>query len=75
MKTKHIFKVQIPLVSSHECPPALIYNEDRSILDEVPITSKLRALFPEDVFKIYVHGTIDDAGVVDLNEVVGEQEW
>jgi len=36
MTTGEIFKVQRALVSNEENPPVMIYNEDRSIMGNVP---------------------------------------
>lgn len=72
---EHIFKVQIPIVSNVIEPDALVYNEDRSILEEVPVTMELQELFPPGVAKIYVKGTYNQKGEIDLQEVVEDQPW
>lgn len=37
-----IFKIQMPLSSNDTNPPALIYNEDRSIQGHIEITPELK---------------------------------
>ena len=36
-----IVKVQVPLSSNEEDPPALVYNKDRSVQHGVPVTWEL----------------------------------
>ena len=72
---QHIFKVQIPLSTNMDHEEVLIYNKDRSILDQREVTPELLALFPEGVYKIYVKGTFSQSGVIDLIQRVADQEW
>lgn len=72
---EHIFKVQVPLTSNTTSPPALVYNEDRTVLKEIPITSEMMQLFPEGAVKVYVKGTIDRNGDIDLQQRVKDQDW
>lgn len=78
MSKEHIFKIQLPLVTNAPVELALVYNEDRSFMGEIPITNDLRALFPPDTFKIFATGTINNKGVVNLSGTVyqaDELEW
>lgn len=67
-----IFKVQKPVGGAPH--PALIYNEDRSILGEVPMTPELTTLM-KGSYKIYVKGYIDDDGMLFIDEKVNNQIW
>ncbi len=73
-KKEQIFKVQLPLYTNAPEPQAHVYNEDRSFIGEVPITEDLKSLFPPGVFKIFVTGTIDDKGVVDVGGAVYQED-
>ncbi len=73
-KAKHIFKIQLPLSTSLKIPEALIYNEDRSVMGQIPITEDLRSLFPPGVFKIFVTGTIDDEGALNATGTVYQED-
>lgn len=69
-----IFKLQLPLASNEDAPPALLYNEDRSILHFVPVTPEVKELFADGEYKIYIKGRLK-RGTVLIDEIVGEQEW
>lgn len=78
LKKLEIFKVQIPVSTnaparSERC---LIYNEDRSIEEMLPIRGLLR-YFKKGVYKRYMYGFVDDQGVLQLFDLprLKEQNW
>lgn len=76
MSTGIIFKLQRSLVSNEADPPVLIYNEDRSIMDQVPATQDILDLFPPDVFKIFIKGSFSKGEVyVDTVYMPEEYDW
>lgn len=68
-----IFKVQRAI----DPPDAevLVYNEDRSIMGQFPMTEELLTWFG-DKYKLYIEGVFNEStGRIDLIRVVEEQEW
>ena len=77
-----VFKLQRSIETTHDFEQAFIYNEDRSIMGQMALTDDVKRLFPEepiegigDEYKIFVKGTIDSKGVIDITEVTDYQEW
>ena len=56
---RQIFKLQLPLFSTAENPPMLVYNKVRSIEGEIDITDEIRQLFPPGEAKIFAEGVFD----------------
>lgn len=73
-KKVECFKLQRPLNVTSSTPMVLIYNEDRSLYGEMPLTNEVLQLMG-DSFKIYVSGFIDSKGVLHIEEKVGRQGW
>lgn len=69
------WKLQLPLFTSIAVPECLIYNEDRSSVGQLPVTPEIEALFPRGIVKIFVRGTMDKWGVVDIKERVPDEDW
>ncbi|MCK5923543.1 MAG: hypothetical protein KAG66_21590 [Methylococcales bacterium] len=72
---KTIVKIQRPLESSVDlaAAPALIYNEDRSVTFEVPM-SEIGHLFQGGEPKVY-HKAVIKKGVFKALERVADQPW
>lgn len=77
-----VFKLQRSIETTEDFEQALLYNEDRSIMGQVTLSDEVRALFPDEPIegiglphKIFVKGTIDKQGVVDIKEVTDWQDW
>lgn len=73
-KNPEVFKIQVPLHSSKENPPLLIYNRNRSIFFQMGITEGLQELIGDDS-KIYVLGYIDGNNVFQIIRKVESQRW
>ncbi len=75
MKTiTNIVKIQRPLMTNGQGRlSALIYNEDRSIMTEVPL-EEFSHLFKNDEFKIY-HRFKRKNGNFIIKERVKDQNW
>ena len=73
-KNPEVFKIQVPLQSSEENPPLLIYNRSRSIFFQMNITEGLQELIGDDS-KIYVLGYIDGNNVFQIIRKVESQRW
>lgn len=81
-----IVKVQIPIVSTDPNVGVLVYNEDRSIMQELPIRSKseLKTLKREmqkgecgelyDGLKNYFYAKKDGKGLI-ITGLAPEQDW
>ena len=67
-----IFKLQRPMGMTGG--PILIYNRNRSIFSQIPITQEI-AKYMGISYKIYVKGYIDSDGILQINEKVGAQRW
>jgi hypothetical protein len=70
---KFIVKVQRPLAGSVSDPPALVYNEDRSLMQYVPFNYMLRSRMGDDL-KQYWWAYVQ-AKVLYLDRPAPEQEW
>lgn len=77
-----VFKLQRSIETTADFEQALLYNEDRSIIGQMALTEEVLELFPdEDIegigtpYKIFVKGTIDVHGVVDITEVTDFKDW
>ena len=71
-----IFKIQRPLSTNvPEDSPALIYNQDRSVEQQFPISPELSRYFEPFEFKVYVYGEVDDQGTLQLHDKAEQQEW
>ena len=69
-----IFKVQRPICSSESNAPILIYNKDRSIYYQMPISQEI-AKFMGTSYRIYIKGYINNDGILQIIEKVGNQPW
>lgn len=68
-----IVKVQIPIVSTKENPPAFIYNEDRSYVAKAEITDELMEVFGNQE-KLFFNATITNGSLL-LIENVSDPGW
>lgn len=78
MKKRFIVKVQLPLISSHSDAGILVYNEDRSIMQEFHIKSKAEAkeLYKviEDEMKGYFYAYLNDSELI-IDSIAPWQKW
>lgn len=79
-KEKHfIVKVQLPIVSTDPDVGVLVYNEDRSIMAELPMRSikeaEILIQVLEDFPKGYFWAKLDDKGGIILVDEAPWQEW
>ena len=72
--SKHLFKIQRPLSSSDEqgMTECLVYNEDRSIMGQIPMSKDIFELFGDEV-KLYVKGSMSKAGTLNIDAV--QADW
>lgn len=77
-----VFKLQRSIESTYDLEQALIYNEDRSIIGQMTLEDDVKKLFPEepiegigDQYKIFVKGTINSKGVINITQVTDYQDW
>lgn len=69
-----IFKVQVPICGESL---ALVYNQDRPVMAQVPITKAIRKVCGERL-KAYVHGEMRDSGngpTLQFSKQAPWQEW
>ena len=71
---QEVFKIQVPLHSSEENPPLLVYNRSRSIYFQLSVTEELRALTAGKA-KIYVLGYIDENQIFQIIHRIKDQRW
>lgn len=86
-KKRFIVKVQLPVVSSDKEVGVLVYNEDRSIMQELPVRSKkevkeLKMLMHEgecgeiyDGLKNYFYAHLDNSKGLILTGLAPMQDW
>ena len=72
---KQMFKIQRPIFTNDPSPTVLIYNKDRSIEDQLPMTEEVLKLFPPidsqgprwTGYKVFCEGIYnEDTGNIDL---------
>jgi len=71
---KNIVKVQVPLASNEDNPPALIYSHDDSIMTSVPVDDELLAKMEGEDKKYFYFRRHEDGQIELLNEA-GNQDW
>lgn len=71
---QEVFKIQVPLHSSEENPPLLVYNRSRSIYFQLDMTDELRKLTAGKA-KIYVLGYIDEKQIFQIEHKMRDQRW
>lgn len=69
-----IFKIQIPLSTNERTPKALAYNKDRSKEGMFPVTNELLELC-DGAVKIFVKGTMESDGKINIKEIADWQDW
>lgn len=75
---REVVKIQRSIASSDERESCMVYNEDRSAMMICPLTAELRALFADDVFKIYAVADFNpdpEARELHVVEVIDDQPW
>jgi len=75
-----IVKVQTPVVTSEPHPMALVYNEDRSIFDQFPITAQLLKILKGELKSYWFADLVPDpqkpkAFQVSIVKKAPWQEW
>lgn len=73
-KKFEIFKIQRPLVMIGTSVLVLVYNYDRSIYGQFPMSQELAKLMGTD-FKIYVKGYIDSSDMLQVVEKTTSRNW
>jgi hypothetical protein len=68
-----IVKVQRPLVSNSQDPPALIYNENRSVIMYYPMDAELKRILGTEL-KVYWWAHIE-GDTLHLDKPAEEQDW
>lgn len=79
MTTKHlgnptrevVLKIQRPMDERY---PALIYNQDRDMYAEMPMTDELKSVMGSQ-YKLYVRAYISSYGILQVSEVLDNQGW
>ncbi len=69
------WKLQLPLFTNVKPAECLIYNENRTKVGQIPVTPEIEALFPRGMMKIFVRGTMDKWGNVNINRRVPYEDW
>lgn len=76
---QQICKFQRPIVTNYNSDDTevLVYNEDRSLMGQIPVDKKtLNELFPDDEFKTYWLCELNkETKLLEPLEQVEEQEW
>lgn len=87
MAKKIIIKAQVPVVSSNKNVGVLVYNEDHSIMSELPLRSKkelkeFKELMQEgecgeiyNGLKNYFYAELDNKGGLILTGLAPMQDW
>ena len=74
-----IVKLQVPLATNETAPLVLAYNEDRTVVEQFPLTRPILDMMDDGAgrtrAKAYFEAYIDDDGRLVLGADVGEQDW
>ena len=72
-----IVKIQLPIHPPMDLDaPALLYNEDRSVMQEVAVTGPLRARFRPGEFRAYFFvGISEDDVEMEIGDRAPTQKW
>ena len=70
-----IWKLQRSIATSEGFGQILVYNEDRSKMGQFDTTPDFDDLFFEDELKVFVHGTMNDKGEINVESDAEWQEW
>lgn len=74
-KKDEVFKLQRPLHTNGDYNEILIYNEDRSVEAQLPVSSEVIELIFNDEYKVYMLGKVGDDGIVRISGRVEDQDW
>lgn len=69
-----IVKLQRALLNTNELAQVLIYNEDHSVVTQLPLCEELSAVFGTRD-KFYAEASLDEAGTLSLVKQVPDQPW
>lgn len=69
-----IVKVQRPISSNEKVPIGLVYNQQVTILFEMPLNGNFLRRFKKDVFKFFCHARVVN-GVLHLDSDAPWQDW
>ena len=71
-----IVKIQLPLDSNEIAPPALVYTEDRSFCQTIPVSPELITLISaQPVPKIYAYARLWNDGNLQIVRQLEQQSW
>lgn len=69
-----IVKVQLPLSSNVDNPPALVYNKERTLMQQFPVTKDLKQLMGGQD-KRYFHAALNEKKELVLGKPTKHQPW
>lgn len=73
---KQIFKFQRPITTDDPSEPILVYNKDRSIMNQLVVSEDtMKVLFPNEELKSYWRCKPHKDGMLELLEWELEQNW
>lgn len=68
-----IVKIQVPLSSSLKNPPALVYNEDRTVDFHIEVSVVADIMLERP--KAYFHAVLKKDGGLVIGKEAGDQPW
>lgn len=71
---KFIVKIQRPIISNHEEDIVLVYNKNKSIMQELPAPKHIKK-FMNNEFKQYAWAWINKDKKIVLDKLAEWQEW
>lgn len=69
-----IFKLQRSILTTAKKQQLIVYNKDRSIFFQGPLGKTIGEFMDKD-FKMFVHGDIDENGMLRIAKEARWQEW
>lgn len=70
-----IFKIQRSIVTNAPQQMCLIYNYDRTLSGEIPLSDNIARLFRDGEYKIYVDGSVNRNGHLTIKSRVKPRTW
>lgn len=70
-----IFKIQRSIMTNAPQQMCLIYNCDRTLTGEIPLSDNIARLFRDGEHKIYVDGSVNRNGHLTIKSRVKPRTW
>lgn len=70
-----IVKVQVPIMSTDPSMPAMIYNKDRKVMVQMPMSPEIRKMMGNDLKRYFRAKVNEQTKALEFFERVSPQDW